>query len=328
MPPPRNTSQLDDARLLLHCPAFPSKTIRTGRRNIQIYCLGCGKSDKELGQPLRKCSGCHTAPYCSKKCQAENWPDHKPICREGCIMKLVKSLIANPLLGIQLQTCFILAFDLLHHPWHDKILLARLDVGVEPCAMADLSDIFLGDGSSSKQMQGMLQLNAFTPMTDPGSILDKWRTGWQRERAMADAAGFHDDAVVIMKIFHGDAELCISVPMQIAPDPHVKEVIAVWISGGFAIPSAATGQMTSVPCTVENCLQFINMHIRADNNNQLLLRTKMRPVDIRVIRNAAKDPNSVSGMLLHAKIAREHIYKSIRQEFVKRRTLKTSAFRR
>ncbi|KAJ6454823.1 hypothetical protein C8R45DRAFT_1111758 [Mycena sanguinolenta] len=213
-----------------------------------------------------------------------------------------------------MQTCFILAFDLLHHTRHDKLMLARLDVGVEPCATADLADIFLRDGSSNKQMQGMLQLNAFTPITDPGSMLDHWRTGWHRERAMADAAGFHDEAVVTMKFYHGDAELYISVPMQIAPNPTVKEVMAGWISGGFAIPCAATGQMTSGPCTVENCLQFINMHIRTDNNNQLLLRTEMRPVYMRVIRDAATNSNSVPGMLFHTQIAREHIYKSTHQE--------------
>jgi hypothetical protein len=63
----------------------------------------------------------------------------------------------------------------------------------------------------------------------------------------------------------------------------------------------------------------MNTHIRADKNNQLLLRTKMRPSDIQVIRDVAANSDSVPAMILNDKLARETIYRGIYQELLKRR---------
>ena len=49
----------------------------------QFSCVVCGVSEM-----LKKCSGCHTTHYCSKKCQLEHWPYHSVLC--GAISELEK----------------------------------------------------------------------------------------------------------------------------------------------------------------------------------------------------------------------------------------------
>jgi hypothetical protein len=42
-------------------------------------CITCGKRF-ELIKP-QECASCQSARYCSRDCQKENWPHHKPHCR-------------------------------------------------------------------------------------------------------------------------------------------------------------------------------------------------------------------------------------------------------
>ncbi|EJD36638.1 hypothetical protein AURDEDRAFT_74033 [Auricularia subglabra TFB-10046 SS5] len=45
-------------------------------------CDQCGKMESNSeGIHLLVCGGCKFAAYCSKACQKEHWPSHKPICR-------------------------------------------------------------------------------------------------------------------------------------------------------------------------------------------------------------------------------------------------------
>jgi hypothetical protein len=44
----------------------------------------------------------------------------------------------------------------------------------------------------------------------------------------------------------------------------------------------------------------------------------MRPFDIKIIHDVATGSDSVPAILLHAKIAREHVYEAIYQKFVER----------
>jgi hypothetical protein len=42
-------------------------------------CQNCSK----IGQsPLSRCATCQVVHYCSKECQVQNWPVHKPLCKE------------------------------------------------------------------------------------------------------------------------------------------------------------------------------------------------------------------------------------------------------
>ncbi|KAF7336468.1 MSS51-like protein, mitochondrial isoform X2 [Mycena sanguinolenta] len=308
--------------------AGSSKKIRKQRKEFAMSCSACHKNEKDLGRLLRRCAKvCHTAFYCSKECQTQNWSVHKQVCGERSVSKLVpklvKTMLSDPNMLVQLQSCFMLAFDLLQRARCDEMLLARVDIAVEPANLDDFSDILLRGESPNTAVQGMLQINAFTPVSDveKSKVAAERRLVWCQERARADAAGFRHHPVVIMDVVHTDSQIDMTIPWRIASG--MRAVVPAWISGGFPIPSAIPGQTTTVPCTVENCMQCINMHIRADTKNKLLLRTEMRPSDIQVIRDAGKNAKTVPAMILHAKIAREHIYESIYQKFLKRRKAAT-----
>jgi hypothetical protein len=162
--------------------------------------------------------------------------------------------MSNPVLLVSVQSCFILAFDLLHRTRRDELLLARLDVAVEPSNIVDFADIFLGEGSSKKKVQGMLQVNAFTPATDPRRFSPERRAMWRSERAMAGSTGFHADPVGIMDIVYADGQNSMTIPFRIRSA--VKEMAAVGIAEGLAIASGVIGETTRVPYTVETCMQY------------------------------------------------------------------------
>ncbi len=42
-----------------------------------VFCVICGKEAKKM----QVCATCKNASYCSKKCQRDNWPAHKKICK-------------------------------------------------------------------------------------------------------------------------------------------------------------------------------------------------------------------------------------------------------
>ncbi|KAJ6484856.1 hypothetical protein C8R45DRAFT_931297 [Mycena sanguinolenta] len=275
--------------------SFPSssKKIRSQRKEFTTACSACFKREKDLGQSLRRCAKCHQAFYCSRECQALNWPSHKRTCEETgvskLVPKLVKTMLSDQNMLVQLQACFILAFDLHQRARCDEMLIGRVDISVEPGNMDDFSNIFLGEGSSKSAIQGMLQVNAFTPVEKSGKsrFFAERRVLWHEERAKADSAGFSNDPVIIIN---------------------------------NSLANRFWNEKRGANVDFRRC---INMHIRADTKNKLLLRTEMRPSDIQIIRNAAKNSQTVPAMILHAKIAREYIYQSLYQKFLKRRKAAT-----
>ncbi|KAJ7323584.1 hypothetical protein DFH08DRAFT_887440 [Mycena albidolilacea] len=298
--------------------AFPwsSKTVRSRRKALTIFCCGCGQREDTLDRPLRYCSMCQVASYCSKECQKSDWPEHKPICGAAGIPKLIKSLMANPDLLVPLGGCFILAFDLIDCARCSEPLFARLDVALEPSDIFNCAKIFLGLGEGTlasrsgskkagkgKNYDGMLQVNAFTPITNPKRITDSHRVVWQCERAKADAAGYRANEVVLMDIFHADGQMSMTIPMQLSPG--LKDLT------------------TRDPCTIETSIQILNAYIRADRKNKMLLRAQMRPADLQVIRDAVTDPKTAPAIMLLTKISREPIYQPMYQVFVEARTAAT-----
>ena len=43
------------------------------------HCVNCGQIQGDKCK-FKRCSGCETVKYCSKKCQQAHWKDHKSIC--------------------------------------------------------------------------------------------------------------------------------------------------------------------------------------------------------------------------------------------------------
>ncbi|KAF7349482.1 MYND finger domain containing protein [Mycena sanguinolenta] len=306
MPPPINALTSTDDE-------YPA-SVRPKPAEHTNSCSACLKTEKDIGRPMRICSNCHSVFYCSKECQSQNWPAHKPMCgQEGLpkiLPKLIKNLFANPILVIQLQACFVLAFELLQRSRCDEMLVARVDVAIEPADIDDFTNIFLKEGPPRrrKNVQGMLQLNAFTPARDPkgSSGAPTRRAVWRSQRAAADAAGFREDPVAIIDFAHAGSQFAIIIPSRIPAS--AKRVVT-------RIASVSETNEKTPPVTIENCLQFINITIR----NERLLRTKMGSSDIRAIRDAATNPNTLAAIMLHAKIAREYIYESVYQTFLERR---------
>jgi splicing suppressor protein 51 len=48
--------------------------------DIAPSCVICHKNENDLLQPLRRCSKCQTAQYCSRWCQKGDWKQHKRVC--------------------------------------------------------------------------------------------------------------------------------------------------------------------------------------------------------------------------------------------------------
>ncbi|KAF8133531.1 hypothetical protein K438DRAFT_1787517 [Mycena galopus ATCC 62051] len=290
-------SPLDEA--LFNSLAPSSKDIRNHRKAIIMLCSGCGKTDGDLGQPLRKCAKVSRQPSARRlicfSVPSSARPTHKKMCGGEGVLKLVKTMMSNPVLYTQTR--------------RDEMLLARVDIAVEPANIDDFEDMLMRNGPTKKNVTGMLQVNALTASADPRWFVHGRRELWRGQRALADSAGFHADAVVIMDIIPTDAQMSITIPLRIP-----KDVLTVWTSegAGFTNISSDIGSTTN---------PFINAHIRTDTHNQLLLRTKMRAADIQVIRDTAnyKDSNGSLAETLHAKIAREAVYRKLYQKFVERR---------
>ena len=49
--------------------------LRDGTHDLK-FCESCKRPQMQM----RKCSGCLWARYCSKNCQKQHWPCHKPVC--------------------------------------------------------------------------------------------------------------------------------------------------------------------------------------------------------------------------------------------------------
>ncbi|KAJ7804352.1 hypothetical protein B0H14DRAFT_2884433 [Mycena olivaceomarginata] len=299
-----------DAEAYLKSIAPSSEDIRTTRSDIIDHCCTtCLKHSREPGVVLRQCGKCKSVWYCSKECQKADWPKHKEKCKKvdgSGILKLVHTLCANSLLQAYLQACFVLDFDLLRRPHLDSPFMARVDIAIEPADGPQFFRIFLGEELPETKLQGMLQVNRFTP-GKPAQISPKSMTIWRELRDRVNADGFSRDPVGLVEFANGGTDNTITVAM------HIQSPIMEMVEKADPFPytSAITRKITIVPFTVEGCMEFINTQIRADKKDQLLLRTEMRPLDIQIIRDAAAGSDSVPARILNAKLAREQIYKSL-----------------
>jgi len=52
---------------------------RTGGPGAQV-CGGCRKDCSSLSKPLKRCTRCGEARYCSRECQKADWKQHKKVC--------------------------------------------------------------------------------------------------------------------------------------------------------------------------------------------------------------------------------------------------------
>lgn len=151
-----------------------------------------------------------------------------------------------------LQACFILDFDLLARPRCDEPFLARVDVGIEPSDILDFAEILLGKEPFTKKVQGMLQVNGFTPATpiQMQSLTPQRREIWRRERARAHRT----EPVALVDIAYADGGNSFTMPLLI--ESLTREMVKEGITQGFEFTSAITGETARAPYTVETCMEF------------------------------------------------------------------------
>ncbi|KAJ7162487.1 hypothetical protein C8R46DRAFT_1353380 [Mycena filopes] len=293
--------------------ATPSEDIRAARTAIHTGCTKCLRNaGDEPGLQLRRSAKCKSVYYCSKECQTTHWPIHKPHCSNvdgSGIGRLVQNLWSNPLLMTHIQACLILHFDLLDRPQLDKPFMARIDLGIEPANTAQFFDIFIGKPIPTDKIPGMLQVNAFTPLppTAMADLTPKRMDIWRQARAAADKTGFRGDSVGLLEFGNGENVQTITLPVHIQH----RAMDLVRVSDPWVMTSAITGIQTEVPFNTESCMEFMNIHIRSDKQDQLLLRTKMRPSDIQIIQDAAVGSQTSPAHILRLKMAREAIFRPL-----------------
>jgi len=207
---------------------------------------------------------------------------------------------------IHLQTCLIFEFDLLRDPLADTPLLARFDVGIEPSDITIFMKLLFG-ADVGTDIEGMFQINDFSVDRSQGRPLQpKWMEMWRDRKRQLAAAGFPSDPVVIVEFandFHTHIFFAINIPEPLFGFARKATP--------FEKVSALTSAKVQIPMTTTSCIDFINMHIRSDTRNQLLLRTKMTEADIELIKGVACGDQREAVQVLRKKMDREAIYKPI-----------------
>ncbi|KAJ7272146.1 hypothetical protein C8J57DRAFT_1317970 [Mycena rebaudengoi] len=289
------------------------KDLREVRAQGKQACAVCGNLEYEL----RRCGKCKHASYCSKECQKADWPTHKFACNaadSGVNMtKIAQTLNASTFLNMQLQGAFIAAFDLLRDPRLDRLFAARVDIGVEPTDLMAFMKIYSG-GPPAEKGEGMVQVNAFTPLPDPW-ITEQAAQVWRSARESATSAGLATSPVGLVVLSKASALVQI---FPIIMFPQMMDIMR-----NSPTLSSLTGITTMVPVDVASLMVMINKHIRADDKNKLSLRTEMTPGDVQIIRDAASGnvlatrsadwplvapPPQLAATILKEKMARDSMY--------------------
>jgi hypothetical protein len=65
------------------------------RNERKARCADCGKEEGD-GVSLKTCTSCLLVKYCSAKCQKNNWPEHKKLCKERAAELREEALFKDP----------------------------------------------------------------------------------------------------------------------------------------------------------------------------------------------------------------------------------------
>ncbi|KAG1879862.1 hypothetical protein F4604DRAFT_1752103 [Suillus subluteus] len=215
--------------------------------------------------------------------------------------------ISNPLLMGYLKISIIIDCGLLDNLaiGFDVPFIARVDIGIEPSNILDFIGLYLDDKSIGEKFQGMVQINAVTPWYPSlmRPLTPQRLHLWRKARAKYNAEGFTKDPVGLVDFVDGSLTVGLHIP-TIALDMARKRE-------PFVRVSAITGVQFKQPMSAVACLEYINVHIRGDMQNQLRLRTAMTEADKEIIRAAGRNEGTFPARILKGKMRREHLYANI-----------------
>jgi hypothetical protein len=185
----------------------------------------------------------------------------------------------------------------------------RVDIAIEPSDILDFVGLYFNNKSVGEKLQGMVQVNAMTPWELTAERLNLWRDA----RARHDAEGFAEDPVGLVDFI--DVNCTEESGNSATVELHFPRIVLDFAKARepFLAVSAVTGAEIRKPMSAMTCLETLNMHIRADKDNQLHLRTEMTDQDKEVIRAAGRNEDTYLARILREKMRREHLYADIAQ---------------
>lgn len=290
------------------------------RNKILIQCTQC---ETKMEKP-RKCSKCRSVLYCSQECQKKNWPIHKRICHQveqsSGVLKLVRMFSVNPLIMMYLKTAIVLDCNLLGNPriGFDVPFVAQVDIGLEPSDIFDFVGLYFDDKAIRDKLQGMVQVNSITPwypgMKGAQPLTPQRLKQWREARAKHDAEGYAKDPVGLLDFSSAVlSRNTTSLTYAISLGCHISPVILEMAMERepFVRVCPLAGTRFKQPMSPMTCLEYINIHIRADTQNQLRLRSEMTEQDKEVIRAAGRGEDQLPARVLKEKMEREIMYLNI-----------------
>ncbi|KAF8121414.1 hypothetical protein EV363DRAFT_1365132 [Boletus edulis] len=297
--------------------ATPREVSKAIKNTSQTQCTTCSTTRPKL----QTCKQCKSVWYCSKECQKKDWTRHKAWCtpsdRPKGTRKLVETFVCNVTLVTMLQVCAALDLNLVNDKKKEigfKVpFMIRVDIAIEPSDVYSFVKLFLTDEPISDKMEGMLQINRFhshIPGRSGHIPLTQMRdTMWSGEREKLNGNPVHgNNPLGLVEFVNNDSDFSITCPLPIPPGP-------MKLARGkepFTMLSGLTGGSFEKPMTVASCMEFMNLHIRADKENQLKLRVEMTEEDKLIVRNARdRSVKREAAIVLRQKMERESIYASM-----------------
>ncbi|KAG1890494.1 uncharacterized protein F5891DRAFT_987090 [Suillus fuscotomentosus] len=199
---------------------------------------------------------------------------------------------ANPLLmeflGIEIAS----HYDLFDDPQigFDVPFVAHVDIAMEPSNIFHFIGLYFNHMAVGEHLPGMLQREA---------------------RARYNARGFAKDPVGLVEFISYNCTEGLGnsmttelfIPAVVLDDARNRKPLFIHII-------AVAGTLFCAPSNM-TCLEYLNLYIRADVQNQLYLRAKMTKQDREVICAAGRNEDALPVRILRKKMEREHLYANI-----------------
>ncbi|KAG2356411.1 hypothetical protein BDR07DRAFT_1423464 [Suillus spraguei] len=218
--------------------------------------------------------------------------------------------IVNPLLMMYLKVAIVLDCNVLNNP--------RIGFEVPQATFFDFVGLYFDDKIVREKLQGMVQVNALTPwypgMHGGRPLTPQRLNQWREIRAKHNAEGYTKDPVGLLDFSSsGLSNNNRTVTYAISVGCHIPPVILEMAMERepFVRVCPLAGTRFKQPMNAMTCLEYINIHIRADTQNQLRLRSEMTEQDKEIIRAAGRDDDDVPARVLKEKMEREIMYNNI-----------------